>query len=144
MQHLSVVERYANGLGVDEVERACRNDVEHRLGVAHEAADDPQDFGGRRFATMSFVKFSRKLLDLSAKLLLHTAGQHLGRHDDGQSFEYSRKSPDHPTALMPMRRVSLQPYAMALVRTMHGVCSDVRFAQPYPREAPAIHVSTWH
>jgi len=45
---------------------------------------------------------------------------------------------DHPTALMPMKRVSLQAYAMALVRTMHGVCSDVRFAQPHPREAPAV------
>jgi len=41
-----------------------------------------------------------------------------------------------------MKRVSLQPYAMALVRTMHGVCSYVRFAQPHPREAPAVHVST--
>src|SRR5262245_47328539 len=40
---------------------------------------------------------------------------------------------DHPTALLPMKRVSLQAYAMALVRTMHGVCSDVRFAQPHPR-----------
>jgi hypothetical protein len=118
MQHLSVVEHHANGLGFDEVECACRNDVEHRLGVAHEAADDPQDFGGCGLASVGFVKFSRKLLDFSAELLLHTAGQCQGRHDDAQRFEYSRKSRDHPTAFMPMKRVSIQPYAMALVRTM--------------------------
>ena len=72
------------------------------IGVAHEAADDPQDFGACRLASVSFIKFPRKLLDLSAKLLLYTAGQHLGRHDDAQRFEYSRKSRDHPTALLPM------------------------------------------
>jgi len=34
------------------------------------------------------------------------------------------------------KRVSLQSYAMALARTMHGVCSDIRFPPPHSREAP--------
>src|SRR5262249_44065847 len=90
MQRLSVVEHYANVLGVDEAERAPRNDVEHWLGVAREAADDPQDFGGCRLASVSFVKFSPKLLDLSAKLSLHTAGPPLLRHHDPPPFPYPR------------------------------------------------------
>jgi hypothetical protein len=62
MLHLSVVERYANVLGVDETECAPRNNVEHRLGFARGAADDPQDFGGRRLASVSFVKLPPQFL----------------------------------------------------------------------------------
>src|SRR5262245_51386758 len=99
MQHLSVIEHYANMLRVDEAERARRDEVEHRFGFAHAAADDLQDFGGCRLASVSFVEFSPKLLDLSAELLLHTAGQNLGRHDGAQCFDCSRKSRDQSMAL---------------------------------------------
>lgn len=50
-----------------------RNDVEYRLCFAPGAADDPQDFGGCRLASVSFVKFPSKLFDLSAKLQLQAA-----------------------------------------------------------------------
>src|SRR5262245_103 len=137
MQHLSVIEHYANMLRVDEAERAGRNDVEHRFGFAHAAADDLQNFGGCGLASVSFVKFSPKLLDLSAKLLLHTAGQNLGRHNDAQCLECSRKSRNQSMALMPMTldEARVAPiYAMALARTMPGTLSP----PPHMRKASTI------
>jgi len=144
MQHLSVIEHYANMLRVDEAERARRNDVEHRFGFAHAAADDLQDFGDCRLASVSFVKFSPKLRDLSAKLLLHTAGQNLERHDDAQCFTQIVGSIHDFDADDPGRSA----YCSDLTRwrsrasCMVSVPMSAFPATPL-RKASVIHVSTW-